>query len=93
MKLKEALPDFSDTFWDRRQKQKPAKVSSVPPPVLQRKDLEITTDKTNDGFYRATIKSIKGERYGTKPYHPKDFIASGRTPDEAKEELFKKLKL
>ena len=98
MKLKEALPNFDDTLWDRPAKKK--KISpfrQLPTEPVSRQDLEIVIDKMNDGSYRAMIKSVKGRAYGTatgkETSHPKEFIASGRTPEQAKEELFKKLKI
>lgn len=94
MKLKEAFPDLDDTLFDRpiRQNKKPPFKPTATAP-FSREDLEIVVDKMPDGFFRATIRSVRGEKYGSKPSHPKEFMAPGRTPEQAKEELFKKLKI
>lgn len=46
----------------------------------------------NDQFWRARIEKIGEETYGSKPYHPQEFMGTGKTPGEAIFELGKKMK-
>ena len=102
MKLKEALPQFRGTKKINKDNDSDTNIvwSKTPPPrkplpprePVRREDLEIDVVPIPGG-YRATIKSVKGKPYGSKLSHPEEFMASGRTADAAKEELFKKLKI
>ena len=85
--------DTDDTHIDWLKSSPPRKIPLPPREPVRREDLEIVVDRMKDGFYRAMIKTVKGKAYGSSLSHPEEFMASGRSPEAAKEELFKKLKI